>query len=385
MTGKRIIVVSIIGIALVITATMAYNILRKKSITYRTVRIERGDIISHISSSGTINPLISVEIKAKASGVVREIYVDFNSPVKKGQILAKIDPSLYELQVKQAKASLEKAQIGANKKKNLYNLYKRLSNKPERISKYELDNSRNDYISSLAQVKIAKTDLRLAEANQYSTVIRSPIDGIIISRDVDVGEAVTLSRSRPLFIVAKDLTKMELEANVSEADIGRIEVGQSAFFTTDAYPDENFKATVSQIRNNPIIYQNVVTYKIVLPVDNKELKLKPGMTAYVNFIVDGSHSVLKVPNIALRFTPPSDISSQTSEQLSIGKPETGTVWVLSGQQNPKAISIRLGKRNNNFTQVLESSGLREGDGIIVEAIHKKDSPLSSIISPQRNY
>jgi len=385
MIGKRIIVASIIGIALVITATMAYNILRKNSITYRTARIERGDIISHISASGTINPLTSVEIKAQVSGVVKEIYVDFNSPVNKGQILAKIDPSLYELQVKQAEASLEKAQVEANKKKNLYDLYKRLSNKPDRISKYELDNSKVDYISSLAQVKIVKTDLRLAEANQYSTAIRSTIDGIIISRNVDVGEAVTLSRSHPLFVVAKDLTKMELEANASEADIGRIKVGQSAFFTTDAYPDENFKATVSQIRNNPIIYQNVVTYKIVLPVDNKELKLKPGMTAYVNFIVDGSQNVLKVPNIALRFTPPSDISSQTSEQLSIGKPETGTIWVLSSQQKPKPISIRLGKRNNNFIQVLESSGLREGDVVIVEAIQKKDSPLSSIISPQRNY
>lgn len=384
MSRRKISVISIIIIALVITATVAYSNLRKNPVTYRTARIERGDLISHVSASGAINPLISVEVEAQVSGVVREIYVDFNSLVNKGQILARIAPSFYELQVKQVKASLEKAQVEAGNKRRLFELYQKLSEIPDRISKFELDSSKVDYQSAIAQVKIAKTELELVEANLYSTAIRSPIDGVIISMNLEVGEAVSPSQSHPLFVIGEDLTRMELEANVSEADIGRIRVGQSVFFTTDAYPDENFKASVSQIRNDPIIYQNVVTYKIVLPVDNKELKLKPGMTAYVNVIVDEEQNSLKVPNIALKFTPTSDIDSQTSEQFSVGKPETGTVWVLSSQRKPKAISVKLGKRNNNFTQVLES-GLREGDKVIVEAIQKKDSPLSSIISPQKNY
>lgn len=384
MIGRKIFMVSIIVIALVIATMLAYGKLRSSSFTYRTARTERGDIISYISATGTLNPLTSVEVGAQVSGVIRDIYVDFNSPVKNGQVLAQIDPSLYEPQVKQAKTALQKAQAEADQKGRLFKLYQKLINEPDRISKYELDNSKVEYISALAQVERAKTDLRLAEANLYSTSIRSPIDGVIISKNLDVGEAVMPGQDHSFFVIAKDLTKMELDANVSEADIGRIKVGKSAFFTVDAYPDESFKAEVSQIRNAPVIRQNVVTYEVVLPVDNKELKLKPGMTAYAKVIIDEKRNVPKVPNIALRFTPLSDIASETSGQFRGGKLESGTVWVLTSEGKPKPVSIKLGTRDNNFTQVLEGN-LREGDKVIVETIQKKDSPLSSFISPQMNY
>jgi len=384
MIRKKTIIVGMSVITLLIVTAIASSGLGEKPVTYRTARIEKGDITSHISASGKIYPLKSVEVGAQVSGVVRDIYVDFNSPVKKGQILAQIDTSFYEFQVEEAKATLQKVQIEANKKKKLFELYKRLINKPDRISKYDLDNSRTEYNSTLAQVKIAKINLAKAEANLHSTTIKSPIDGVIYSRDLEVGEAVTSDRSHPLFVIAKDLTKMEVGADVSEADIGRVRLGQSAFFTTDAYPDQNFKAEVSQIRNHPTTYQNVVSYKIVLPVDNKELKLKPGMTAYVNVIVDSNPNILRVPNAALSYANPSDMGLETLEQSSVGELERGTIWVLSDKKKPKQVSIKLGKRNSNFTQIV-GSGINEGAIVIVEAIQKEDSPFSSIISPQMNY
>lgn len=385
MIGRKIIMVSIIFIALVIATILAYGKFSSGSLIYKTSRIERGDIISYISATGTLNPITSVKVGAQVSGVITDTYVDFNSSVNKGQVLAQIDPSIYEFQVKQAKATLQKAQAEADEKRRLFELYQKLISEPDRISKYELDNSRVEYISALAQLERAKTDLRLAEANLYSTAIRSPIDGVIISRNLDVGEAVMPSQDHPLFVIARDLKKMELDANVSEADIGRIKVGKSASFTVDAYPDESFKAEVSQIRNNPVIHQNVVTYEVVLPVDNKELKLKPGMTTYVKVIVDEKQNIIKAPNIALRFTPLSDIAPETSTQFIRGEQlESGTVWVLSGEGKVKPVTIKVGTRDNNFTQVLEGD-LKEGDKVVVEAIQKKDSPLSSFISPPRNY
>lgn len=386
MIRKKTIIVGISVITLLIVTAIASSGLGGKPVTYRTARIEKGDITSHISASGKIYPLKSIEVGAQVSGVVRDIYVDFNSPVKKGQILAQINPSFYEFLVDEAKASLQKVQIDANNKRKLFELYKSLINKPDRISKYDLDNSKVDYTSTLTQVKIAKINLAKAEANLYSTTIKSPIDGVIYSRDLEVGEVVAVAsdRSRPLFVIAKDLTKMEVEADVSEADIGRVRLGQSAYFTTDAYPDQNFKSEVLQVRNHPTTYQNVVSYKIVLPVDNKELKLKPGMTAYVNVVVDSNRNILRVPNAALSYANPSDMGLETSEQSSVGELGRGTIWVLSDKKKPKQVSIKLGKRNSNFTEIV-GSGINEGDIVVVEAIRKEDSPFSSIISPQMNY
>lgn len=386
MIGRKIFIFSIVVIALVIVTMLTYGKLTSSnsSITYKTATIERGDIISYISATGTLNPITSVKVKPQVSGVIRDIYVDFNSPVKKGQALAQIEPILYETQVKQAKTALQKAQAEVNQKGKLLGLYQKLINEPDRISRYELDNSRVEYVSALAQVENAKADLIRAEADLHSTTIRSPIDGVIISRNLNVGEAVMPGQGNSLFVVANNLTNMELIANVSEADIGRIKTGKSAFFTVDAYPDEGFEAEVSQIRNAPVTRQNVVTYEIVLPIDNKELKLKPGMTAYVKVFVDKKQNVLKIPNLALRFTPPSEITLGTSEQLRVGKLESATVWILSSEGKPKSISIDLGAHDNNFTQVLGGK-LKEGDKVIAEAIQRKDSILSSIISPQMNY
>jgi HlyD family secretion protein len=207
---------------------------------------------------------------------------------------------------------------------------------------------------------------------------------VIISKNANVGEPVMPGQDNPLFVVANDLRRMELVANVSEADIGRIKTGNSAFFTVDAYPDENFNAEVSQIRNSPVTRQNVVTYEIVLPVDNSELKLRPGMTAYVKVIIEKKQNIVRVPNVALKFTPPPDLIPETSEHFSVGKPESATVWVLSNDGKPKPVKIKVGMRDNNFTQI-RGGQLQEGDRVIAELIQKKDSILGSIISPQMNY
>ncbi|MBI4228671.1 MAG: efflux RND transporter periplasmic adaptor subunit [Deltaproteobacteria bacterium] len=385
MTGKKIFVISITVITFVIASTLAYSKFNGSShLDYKTSIIDRGDIISYVSSSGTVNPIQSVRVLAQVSGVIKEIYVDFNSPVSKGEPLAQIDTTLYETQVKQARTALQKAQAEANQKGRLHRLYQKLANEPDRISKYELDNSVVEHTSALANVGKANADLKLAEANLQSTTIRSPIAGVIISKNANVGEPVMPGQENSLFVVANDLRRMELVANVSEADIGRIKTGNSAFFTVDAYPDENFNAEVSQIRNSPVTRQNVVTYEIVLPVDNSELKLRPGMTAYVKVIIEKKQNIVRVPNIALKFTPPPDLIPETSEHFSVGKPESATVWVLSNDGKPKPVKIKVGMRDNNFTQI-RGGQLQEGDRVIAELIQKNDSILGSIISPQMNY
>jgi len=229
MTGKKIFVISITVITFVIASTLAYSKFNGSShLDYKTSIIDRGDIISYVSSSGTVNPIQSVRVLAQVSGVIKEIYVDFNSPVSKGEPLAQIDTTLYETQVKQARTALQKAQVEANQKGRLHKLYQKLANEPDRISKYELDNSEVEYTSALANVGKANSDLKLAEANLQSTTIRSPIDGVIISKNANVGEPVMPGQENSLFVVANDLRRMELVANVSEADIGRIKTGNSA-------------------------------------------------------------------------------------------------------------------------------------------------------------
>ncbi|MGB7291355.1 MAG: efflux RND transporter periplasmic adaptor subunit [Thermodesulfobacteriota bacterium] len=385
MTRRKLFLISVTVIVFVIVSTLAYSKLNNSSrLTYKTSIIDRGDIISYVSPSGTLNPIQSVRVLPQVSGIIKEIYVDFNSPVTKGQALAQIDTTLYETQVEQARTALQKAQAEANQKGRLLRLYQKLANEPDRISKYELANAEVEYTSALAALGKANSDLKLAEANLQSTTIRSPFDGVIISKNANVGEPVMPGQDYPLFVVASDLTRMELVANVSEADIGRIKTGNTASFTVDAYPDENFDAEVSQIRNSPVTHQNVVTYEIVLPVHNSELKLKPGMTAYVKVIVDKKQNTLRVPSIALKFNPPSDIVLDAPQQLREGKPESATVWVLSNDGKPKPKQIRVGKHDNNFTEI-RGGQLKEGDRVIAEVILKKDPILASIISPQMNY
>ena len=312
---------------------------------YRKMKIERGDIRSIVTATGTINPEVTVLVGSQVSGTIKALYADFNSPVQVGQTIAQIDPAIFESQVDQARASVATEQANlANAQANLLNIQANLVKaevavtdtkrtldrnlqlmKTSAIAQAALDTAQANYDSAVAQreatkaqlevsrsqiesakaqVERAKAGLKMAETNLRYTTIRSPVNGIVISRNVDVGQTVAASLQAPtLFTIAKDLTQMQVDTNFSEADIGRIEREQEATFTVDAYPEGTFRGKVSQIRNAPQTIQNVVTYDVVIQVGNKELKLKPGMTANVTIVVAHREGVLKIPNAALRYQP----------------------------------------------------------------------------------
>jgi HlyD family secretion protein len=298
---------------------------------YRLVKVEKGEVNLVVTATGTINPVINVLVGSQVSGTIKALYADYNSQVKEGQVIAQIDPAIFDAQVEQGKANVLNAQANLeNAKANLVKAEVAVldakrnldRNKPllERqvIAQATLDTAQANYDTAVAQKEVAKAQvesskaqleqakaaLKVSETNLKYTTIRSPVNGTVISRNVDVGQTVAASLQAPtLFTIAKNLAEMQVDSNVSEADVGRIVAGQDATFTVDAYPERIFHGKVSEIRNAPIIVQNVVTYDVVIQVDNKDLKLKPGMTANVSVMIAHREGVLKIPNAALRFRP----------------------------------------------------------------------------------
>jgi HlyD family secretion protein len=380
--NRKMLILAIVIIVLLVVFFLKYSQLinQSPSYSYNTATVDTGDIVAYISASGTVNPVNTVDVVAQVSGVVNQIYADFNSIVKQGEILAQIDPTLYELQARQAEATLSKAQADAEKKRKTYQLYKQLINTPDRISKYELENSRIEYTSAMDQLKIAKTELEKAESNLNSTAIRSSIDGVIISMNIGVGEFV--SPSHPLFVIANDLTKMKVQAHVSEADIGKLREGQEAFFDVDAYPGQQFEGRIQQIRNVPSTNNNVVTYDVVILVNNNdELKLKPGMTAEVQILVANQNDVLRIPTAALRFIPPpsSLIEEDPNEQRN-----SPIVWTLLKNGRLKAVPVETGISDDKFTQIL-GGAIEKGQEIVIGVTQEGKSgseELGPIVLPK---
>lgn len=416
---KKIITLLIIAAVLISAWFFIFN-RNNNAVKYKTAKIERGDIRSSISATGTLNAVTTVLVGSQVSGTVKEIYADFNSIVKKNQVIALIDDAPFIAKVKQAQANLESSKAGIeNAKAGIENLkalvlssnadidkarfavndakrnlvrIKGLWEK-ELASQKDMDNAQFTYDSQNAQLKGAEAlyDSRLAQLNVQEaqhkaaiaqakqteaslenaeldlkhTRIISPVDGIVVSRNVDVGQTVAASFQTPtLFTIAKDLTKMQVNTNVDEADIGQVFLGQEAAFTVDAYPEQTFKGRVSQIRNAPIIVQNVVTYDCIIDVDNKELKLKPGMTANVSLLVSHKDNALKVPNAALRFRPKDDAVQKTQKNGMSKK-----VWILKDGSLAQ-ISVKTGISNGSFTELIEGD-LKEGDEVVVESAGKK--------------
>jgi HlyD family secretion protein len=382
--NKKILILTIVIAALVVVFFLKNNqlITSSPSYSYETAMIDEGDIAAYILASGTVNPVNTVDVVAQVSGVVNQIHADFNSIVKQGEILAQIDPTLYELQVRQAEATLNKAQAEAEKKRKIYEVYKELINTPDRISKYELENSRIEFTAATEQLKIAKTELEKAESNLNSTAIRSPIDGIIVSMNIGVGKFVSPSQSHPLFVIANDLTKMKVEAHVSEADIGKLREGQEASFEVDAYPGQQFEGKIQQIRNVPTTNNNVVTYDVVILVDkNDELRLKPGMTAEVQILVANQNDVLRIPTAALRFIPPP---SSLIEEDSSNLKNSPMIWALAKNGRLKAVSVETGISDDEFTQIL-GGDLEIGQEIVIGVTQKGGSSseeLGPIVLPK---
>ncbi len=407
---------------------------------FRTMKVERGEISTTVTATGTINPVITVLVGSQVSGTIKALYADFNSRVKEGQVIAQIDPALFEAQVEQARANVLNAQANllntqANLRSSQANLEKaevavldtkrtldRNLELMERkvIAQAALDTAQTNYESAVAQrdlvraqlesaksqiesakaqLEQARAALKLAETNLRYTTIRSPVNGIVISRNVDVGQTVAASLQAPtLFTIAKDLTQMQVNANVSEADIGRVAVGQEANFTVDAYPERRFRGRISEIRNAPLTIQNVVTYDVVIRVGNKDLRLKPGMTANISVLVAHKEGVLKISNAALRFRPEFAKTEEAGEKRKgdLSKEQrlrgsqkfsqeegrvTGRVWVLARDGKPKPIPVVLGITNGTFSEVV-SGNLKEGTEVIVgERSNKKSGSQSRSPGP----
>jgi HlyD family secretion protein len=359
---KRKIILGVILILLLAGGAWGYIYFykdRDSAVKYRTVKVERGNLSAFVTANGTINPVITVIVGSQVSGTIQKLYADYNSRVKLGELIAQIDPAIFQAQVSQAKAKLENARATAlnaqadistakaNVESNRANVIKAKVSVDDTkrslgrslelfgrnlISASDQDASQTAYDSALAQmeaaraqlsaseaqldsakakmeaaraqVKQSEAELELAQVNLDHTKITAPVTGIVISRNVDVGQTVAASLQAPtLFTIAQDLTEMQVDTNVSEADIGRVAIGQEATFTVDAFPNLTFQGKVSDIRNAPVTVQNVVTYDVVILVKNPDLKLRPGMTANASILVAQGENVLKIPNAALRFRP----------------------------------------------------------------------------------
>lgn len=380
---KKIALISV-GFLAVIVAFLLILFSGSKKPQFKTVKVQRGDIVQTVRATGTVNPVTTILVGTRVSGTVVALYADYNSLVKKGQLIAQIDPVPFENELKQAEADLYNAKANLFKAevilKDAERTLKRKQElfKRELIARSELDDAETAYNTAKAQYEIALAQLRKAEAglrqaktNLGYTRIVSPVNGIVIAKNVEVGQTVAASFQTPtLFTIAPDLTKMQVHTNVDEADISKIKEGMEATFTVDAYPDRKFKGVVTQIRLSPTITQNVVTYDVVIAVDNTHLLLKPGMTANVSFVTQEKKNVLKVPNAALRFRMPNAPSSK----------EEG-VWVLRGGK-PVRVKIKTGISDGEWTEVLEGD-IKEGEEVIVEIqTTKKTSPQAGHPPPR---
>jgi HlyD family secretion protein len=360
---------------------------------YQTAAITRGPITQAVTATGTLNPVINVQVGSQVSGNIAKLFVDFNSQVKAGQVVAQIDPALFQATVTQAEgdlanaqAALELAKLNATRTQELF--AKKTS------SQADVDQAMANLHQSEANVKIKQGALDKAKADLDHCTITSPIDGVVISRSVDVGQTVAASLQAPvIFAIANDLTKMQIDSNVAEADVGVVKVDQNVDFTVDAFPMQTFHGKVVQVRNAPITVQNVVTYDTVIGVRNPDLKLKPGMTANVSIIVAHKDDVLQIKNAALRYRPPDATPVETKQTRTSrpGRPGGGrggaaqesraerTVYVLpSGASRPKPAQIRTGISDGIITEVIE--GLKEGDRVVTAEL----APTTNAPSPPAN-
>jgi HlyD family secretion protein len=385
------------GLIIAIICAGAWYLIKKDpKPQYKTEAVRMGDVESMVTATGTVNAVKTVLVGTQVSGTIKDLYVDYNSQVKKGQLLAQIDPAIFHAQVDQARANLVNAQ--ANLKKNeasLVDARRTYTRNKELIAKHyisqsDLDTSETNVETNEAQVEVAKAGvlqnkaaLNQAETNLRYTRILSPVNGIVISRSVDVGQTVAASFQTPtLFTIAEDLTKMQIDTSVDEADISKVKLNQEVRFNVDAYPETSFTGTVSEIRNAAVIVQNVVTYDVVVHVNNEDLKLKPGMTANVSIITSGKKGVLLVSNSALRFRPKTEGEGSASGQRKPVKGGKGPgVWVLKDGK-PVRVGVKTGISDGSSTEIVSGS-LKEGQEVITAAVAQTEEPKNQSGRPPR--
>jgi HlyD family secretion protein len=393
----------------------------KKDEQYRTEKVDRGNIVMTVTATGTLSAVTTVLIGSQVSGVISRLYADFNSKVKKGQLLAELDPTPFQAQVDQRRADVTQAQVQTANFKIQYERQGRLL-KAGLAAQADYDSAKAQYDGARAQVQQAAAALSQAVTNLKYTKIVSPIDGIVVDRQYDVGQTVAASFQAPtLFAIAQDLTKMQVQADVDQSDIGRVRVGQLSRFTVDAYPDEEFRGRIAQIRLNATVAQNVVTYPVIIEVPNPDEKLRPKMTANVTIDVAVVRDVLRIPNSALRFKPDLGPAPATTTATSTagggqraaggggGAPPAGgggggggggergmagfgrgrgfggaagmmarnqaapkrqTIYLLDDTKKLKPAQVRIGISDGRFTQVVDGE-VKAGDNIVVGLVTSK--------------
>jgi HlyD family secretion protein len=406
---KKVIIGSFVPIVIVgfVLGFTSLNSNKSSSTEYRTEAVDKGDIQDLVLTTGILNPVTLVDVGSQVSGIIENTYVDFNSEVKVGQAIAKIDQSSFltkvhqsEANYKSAAASLEKAKVTLENLKNKHERSLELFNK-NLISYEEKENAEAQYLSAEADLQSAEAKLEQAKSQLESsqvdlahTVIKSPIDGIVINKKVNVGQTVAASLQTPvLFQIANDLSEMQVECSVDEADIGKIKENQKVTFTVDAYPEESFAGTVKQVRYSPEIIQNVVTYTTIVEVKNQDMKLRPGMTATVSVVVDEAKNTLRVPTAALRFTPQlssdetknifGDIRDerQVADRTNSGargtsKANISRIWIIDENGNLKPVPIKTGVADSSYTEV-SGEGLQEGQKVITAFASQAESSQNS--------
>ena len=393
-TKKR--VVLIIGVLIAGAAGAAYVHSQQGEkippLKYRTELVDSGDLNQIVTATGTINPVVLVNVGSQVSGTVVELLADFNDRVKKGQVLLKLDPTIFNAQIRQSEANLSAADASMRLALANFERNERLVGQ-NFVSALALDQSRRELDVARANIKLAKAQLARAQADFDNSVIRSPIDGIIIKRTIDLGQTVAASFTTPnLFQIARDLTKMQIDTSVSEADVGSLKAGLPARFVVDAYPDREFEAAMRQFRLAANVVQNVVTYNVVLDVDNKDELLKPGMTAQVRLVVGSRKNAVRIPTSALRFRLSDDDQEKLEKRLAKESKDGKTpanavvalrdddvgfrskdeisrsfkVFKLDAKNAAQPTDIKIGMSNFRYTEVL--SGLKAGDKVITRTL-----------------
>lgn len=420
-----------LGIGVAVVAGGAWWALRKpaEEIKWRSAKVEKGHLTQRISATGTLNALVQVPVGTQVSGTVTALYADYNSLVKKGQIIAQIDPTIWEAQLRDSEASVQRAQATCDNAKAEFERTRRLASE-KLVSDQDLDTKSTAMKTAEGNLESAKASLVRAKVNLSYCTINAPVEGVVVARAVDVGQTVAASFNTPnLFTIARDLAKMKVEASIDEADIGQIRVGQRAFFTVDSYPDKQFTGSVSEVRLEPIVSQNVVTYKVVMEVTNEArdgggtkerisqqpadntsggtaryipagspvyrgtFALLPGMTANVTIFTQSRQDVMRVPNAALRFNPSAFMKEDASKKAGAQAPQAQArqgggplargmvskredrIWTLENGK-PKAITVKAGISDGQFTEVA-GEGLSEGLVILVGVEDTKKGQVQS--------
>ncbi len=407
---RAVLIIGVLVVGLAIAGYVFFNGERKAPVRYRSAMVERGPIVSLVTATGSINPVVSVQVGTQVSGMIKSLHADFNSVVKAGDVVAVIDPEPFKARREQAASNLEmsKANVAraktdlAQRKRELDRVKSLVAQ--QYVSQNDVDVAATNFQAAeaqvnvaVAQVKQAEAALNAAELDLKYTVIRSPVNGIVVARNVEVGQTIAASFATPnLFLIALDLTKMQVDTNVSESDIGGITEGKEAAFTVDAYPGYQFAGTIRQVRLAPINVLNVVTYNVVVSVDNQDLRLKPGMTANVSIVVAQREAVLKVPNAALRFTPQTAGQAErftpggklakmkgTEQTAGAGRGATTlsrTVWQEGPSGELESVPVQTGISDGVATEIV-SGELSEGASVIVGIERPKGDRSGSDLPP----